>query len=261
VFELLAQRGVLFTEEMVECERCRNLMSANDFRQATDDEDEFECTGCGRVFPTRTKHLIVYRMTARTCRRPKVEPIRPLKSDSQFAFRLEVDVWTLTYAGKTLRLKDSLGLRCIAQLISKKGRDIHAAMLRAVASGTTAFKPLAGTEVLDEQAIHEYREQLDDLESEVQESKENNDFAKQEQIQVKIDALMQQIASATGLGGRKRKSGDDAEKARTSVTNAINRTISKIEKTHADFARHLMNSIRTGQYLCYSPETDVDWDL
>ena len=42
VFELLAQKGVLFTEEMVECERCQNLMSADAFRQALEDEDEFE---------------------------------------------------------------------------------------------------------------------------------------------------------------------------------------------------------------------------
>lgn len=29
-------------------------------------------------------------------------------------FRMEVDVWTLTYAGKTIRVKDSLGLKYIA---------------------------------------------------------------------------------------------------------------------------------------------------
>ncbi len=179
----------------------------------------------------------------------------------QNVFQLEFDVWTLMFAGKTLRLKDSLGLRYIAQLIGKKRCHIHAAMLKAIASGNQAFKPLVGTPVADNQAIEKYREQYDDLRSELAEAKANNDLARQEQIQERIDALTKQITSATGFGGRKRKIGDDAERARTSVTNAINRTITKIEKKHPDLARHLMNSIQTGQYLCYSPETDVAWDL
>ena len=37
VFELLAARGVLSAEEMVECERCNNLMPASVFRQAIRD--------------------------------------------------------------------------------------------------------------------------------------------------------------------------------------------------------------------------------
>jgi len=70
-FELLSQKGVLLAEEMVECGRCQNLMSADDFRQAIDDEDDFDCTGCGHVFPTRSEPIVVYRMTAPSLDRTK----------------------------------------------------------------------------------------------------------------------------------------------------------------------------------------------
>ena len=63
VFELLAQSGVLLADEMVECDRCQNLMPGDDFRQAIEDEDEFECTGCGRVFPAHSEPILVYRLT------------------------------------------------------------------------------------------------------------------------------------------------------------------------------------------------------
>ena len=73
VFELLAKKGLLCAEELVECDRCQNLMSAAAFREASDDEDEFECTSCGRVFPARTEPILVYRMTAPTLSRTKAE--------------------------------------------------------------------------------------------------------------------------------------------------------------------------------------------
>lgn len=78
VFELLAQKEVLRAEDMVECEHCQNLMSADTFRQAIQDEDQLECTGCGRVFPRRSKPLALYRMTAEALSRTKAAA-KPLK--------------------------------------------------------------------------------------------------------------------------------------------------------------------------------------
>lgn len=71
VFELLARKEVLRAEDMIECERCQNLMSADAFQQAVEDEDPFECTGCGRVFPRRSEPIAVYRMTAGALSRTK----------------------------------------------------------------------------------------------------------------------------------------------------------------------------------------------
>lgn len=72
VFELLAEEGVLRAEEMVECERCQNLMLAEAFRQAVEDEDQLECTSCGRVFHRRSEPTVVYRMTTEALNRTRV---------------------------------------------------------------------------------------------------------------------------------------------------------------------------------------------
>jgi len=71
VFELLAVRGVLRSEAMVECEKCQNLMPAVKFHEAFEDEDEFACTSCGRLFRGREQPLVIYRMTSETLRRPR----------------------------------------------------------------------------------------------------------------------------------------------------------------------------------------------
>lgn len=63
VFELLAEHGVLDHEEMVQCERCQNLMRAKDFRRAVEDEDSFDCTGCGHSLHRSTKPIFVYRLS------------------------------------------------------------------------------------------------------------------------------------------------------------------------------------------------------
>lgn len=77
VFELLAYRGLLSTERMVECERCQGLLSAAAFDRAITDEDDVECTGCGHVLHRRSTRTVVYRMTDEAlCRtRANAKPI------------------------------------------------------------------------------------------------------------------------------------------------------------------------------------------
>jgi hypothetical protein len=118
-----------------------------------------------------------------------------------------------------------------------------------------------GDDVLDSTAINDYKETYADLCAELEVAKRNNDAGNIEKLKRDIDDFGRQITCATGLGGRKRKLGDEREKARKSVTNAINRAIGSIQRHDANLANHLQNSIRMGQSLCYSPDPDVDWDM
>jgi hypothetical protein len=68
VFDLLAERDVLFVEKMVECNGCQTLMALGDFQRAIRDEDDFECSACGREVPADCAPVSIYRMTPRTIR-------------------------------------------------------------------------------------------------------------------------------------------------------------------------------------------------
>ena len=64
---------------------------------------------------------------------------------------------------------------------------------------------------------------------------------------------------AGGLGGRGRKMGDAAERARSAVTWRIRHAIKKLEPAHPALARHLGHSIKTGVFCSYTPEKETRW--
>ena len=97
-------------------------------------------TGCGEraggVWVPGPDNIETARAIAQRLR-PIVQgllPPAPITSElgaepSRNTFRLEGDYWTLTFAAKTIRIKNSLGLKYIAHLISIKGSEIDAARL------------------------------------------------------------------------------------------------------------------------------------
>jgi len=75
-------------------------------------------------------------------------------------------------------------------------------------------------------------------------------------------ALVSQLSSAFGLGGRPRplhRTG--AERARTTVAQRIRDTLRHLDQASPDLAAHLHRSVRTGTYCCYAPEEPVSWTL
>ena len=60
-----------------------------------------------------------------------------------------------------------------------------------------------------------------------------------ERARDELDAVTAALASAFGLGGRARKAGDPAERARSAVTWRIRSALSKVEAAHPALGAHL----------------------
>jgi len=71
--------------------------------------------------------------------------------------------------------------------------------------------------------------------------------------------LIEELKRATGLGGRPRRSGSPAEKARVNVTRTIRHAIRELASRVPDLAVHLEESIVTGVSCCYEPRRDIVW--
>jgi len=175
--------------------------------------------------------------------------------------RREGEYWQLTFGGKTIRLKNRLGLQYIAALIEQKGREMHAVMLLTEVSHQPAFKTIGGAEILDDRAREEYRKRYEDLRFQLEEADKNDDLGTKAKIQGELNSLSRELQAHTGLGERKRKIGDDAERVRKSVSMAISRTIQAVTKKHPPLGRHLEDSIRMGQFMSYLPAAEIDWIL
>ena len=85
------------------------------------------------------------------------------------------------------------------------------------------------------------------------------DAKRQAQRSAERDALIAELKRATGLGGRTRRSGSPAEKARLNVTRTIRHAISELSTKAPDLAAHLDESIVTGVSCCYEPLTNIVW--
>jgi hypothetical protein len=75
------------------------------------------------------------------------------------------------------------------------------------------------------------------------------------------DALVAELAAATGLGGRSRRLGDQSERARKTVTARIRDVIDRIERVHPPLGAHLRASVTTGTFCSYSPPAPTAWRL
>jgi hypothetical protein len=86
------------------------------------------------------------------------------------------------------------------------------------------------------------------------------DDARAETAREELDKLTDALAAAFGLGGRPRKSGHPAERARSAVTWRIRSALGKVEEAHPALGRHLRNSVRTGTFCSYRPERPGGWE-
>jgi hypothetical protein len=204
-------------------------------------------------------------------------------------FRREGEYWTIAHGGTISRLKDTKGLAYIFWMLRHPGVEFHvldlvqrAGRVDPAGSGTAGAADAlpdspeelerAGIhlgnlgdagEMLDDQARSDYRRRLAELREEFEEAKELNHLERAAQIELEIDALTAELSRAVGLGGRNRRSGSAAERARQSVTHAVKTAIERIGERHPKLRQSLSRAIKTGIYCSYQPDVDkpLSWNL
>jgi hypothetical protein len=87
------------------------------------------------------------------------------------------------------------------------------------------------------------------------------DRGRAEKAGLELDLLVEQLAAARGLGGRARRAGGTAERARTAVTWRIRTALRRIDEANPQLGRHLKAAVRTGLWCSYAPEQPVGWQL
>jgi len=112
-------------------------------------------------------------------------------------------------------------------------------------------------EMLDARAKEAYRRRLAEIEEDLEEARAMRDAGRATQANVERDFLVRELSRAVGLGGRDRRTGVAAERARASVTRAIRQAMTRIRQHHPALAKHLDHAIRTGTYCEYRPDPRV----
>ncbi|PRX45405.1 putative ATPase [Prauserella shujinwangii] len=178
-------------------------------------------------------------------------------------FRLVEGVWRLSMAGRTVHVPNTKGLRDLHTLLSRPGTDVPAVRLLAPEGGelVTTARSLGGDAVLDDEAKAAYRRRLALLDEEIDTAVERGADARAAELDRERAALLAELRAAAGLGGRPRRLGDEAERARKTVTARIRDTLRKLDERHPELAEHLRATVSTGASCRYQPERGISWRL
>ena len=116
-------------------------------------------------------------------------------------FRREGDYWSVSFEGRTVRVRDLKGMRYLARLLADPGREYHVLDLVAaetgsgaqVDSGQAAGLPRAGIgdagESLDAQAKDAYRRRLAEIEDDLEQARAIGDAERAAQADAERDFL------------------------------------------------------------------------
>ncbi len=165
-------------------------------------------------------------------------------------------VWQATFEGCDVHLPNLKGLADIAMLLARPGEEVHCSVLMGEVESRTE-----DDDAIDDQAKAAYRLRIAEVEQELAEAEEHNDLGRNEKLQEELDALREHLIKSLGLGGRARKLGSPAERARTAVTWRIRSALKKIAEAHDSLGRHLADSIQTGTFCSYDPAQPIDRKL
>ncbi|GAB3711308.1 ATP-binding protein [Nocardiopsis nanhaiensis] len=187
----------------------------------------------------------------------------PVDSGPDHEFRFDSGTWSLRFAGAVVHMPDAKGLRDLHLLLSSPGVDVPAVRLVNPAGGAEAESAarMGGDDVLDERAKAEFRRRLTELDELIEQAEALGDDERAAARDRERAALLGELRSAAGLGGRPRRLGDAAERARKTVTARIRDTLGRLDRRHPELAAHLRESVSTGAHCSYRPDTRPRWRL
>src|SRR4029079_18788164 len=97
---------------------------------------------------------------------------------------------------------------------------VHASSVAAAG----VAEPATG-EVIDATARRRYEERVRELQAEIDDADAAHDVGRSERARIELDALVDHLTAALGLGGTARQAGGTAGRARSAVTHRIRASI------------------------------------
>src|SRR5262249_31577754 len=172
------------------------------------------------------------------------------------ALRREGDLWTITFGGRTTRLRHMVGLAHLARLLAAQRCELHVGDLVSAAyegrreAASASGDPVEGArvsgdagELVDRKAREAYETRLREAREELAEAADLNDRGRIELLAEEVERITAELARGFGLGGRSRRAGSSTERARVAVMRAIKYAIDKLAEHDAALAEHLRLSV------------------
>jgi tetratricopeptide (TPR) repeat protein len=156
--------------------------------------------------------------------------------------------WTLSLDGDRAVVPDRVGMRYLTTLLRSPGVDVPSIEL----AGGASERPICRDALLDAPARAAYQRRIAELTTQLDEADRLGCAERSTTVHAELDALVDQLGAATGLGGRLRSFPADDERARSGVTKAIRRALDEIAAASPAVGAHLRETIVTGLSCRYT---------
>lgn len=160
------------------------------------------------------------------------------------------DIWQLQFGAESIQLPNTKGLELLGRLVYEPNRQWH--VLDLVSDRQLVDTGDSG-EQLDASARDAYRTRIEELQEELAEAHQYNDLGRAQHLEEEREQLQAQLVSAFGLGGRVRRAGSAAQRARVNVRRRLKDALERIARHAPLMARHVERSLTTGICCCYRP--------
>lgn len=193
-------------------------------------------------------------------------------------FRNMGDYFEVTFRGKSFSIKKSVGLRCIATLLSKPGWNFSADDLLQAAGRVEpiehddeAISKAKGFQEelkcdfntdgkIDEEACENYKKYLIDLEDEIRDA--SGDHERLARLRHEKESIEQQLIDAFSPGGRPKSFRNDQERKKDALRKSMKNAILEIDRMDKNLAEHLRQSIKPMTPPCsYRPSGFESWEV
>ncbi len=180
-------------------------------------------------------------------------------------------LWSVTFKGQQSYFPDQRGLRYLARLLEKPGQEFPALEVRASIQTPATPAPAAtsqGTESRDHslqersdlKALRTYKDRVAEIDSEIVRAQCNNDVGRIQALTLEKEEILDLVRADTGLRGKPRHFQSERERARKSVSKAIENALAAIRCQCPALANHLRENVKTGNSFSYR-QTSLQWDV
>jgi hypothetical protein len=204
-------------------------------------------------------------LSSRGCRASTAsKPAAPspvLNTASAYVLRDDGEMWTLRFCGgRAFPLKAHKGLTYLRFLLQRPGDTLTAFALVDLAEGRdVASHPLSTALGVDDETIGSVKKAIERLKAERDEAEEFCDKETVARCEGEMETLATYLRTEVGLDGKARRESPEQKKARTAVSNAINRAIDRIKKRSQPMATYLDDQIQRGFFLKYR-DAGIAWE-
>jgi hypothetical protein len=181
--------------------------------------------------------------------------------------------WHVSFRGKDITLKPSVGTARLARLLREPGRVFRPEELDTPGSEAAPRESIpallrdgyhletAGQAepVIDADTIRDCNTAIADFEAQRQVAIDRGDPERAAELEDEIESIQSYLRSATGLRGRIRDEPEPARQRYRAVRTSILRTVDAIHEHHRALSTHLNQSLRFDGTCCYQPAEPTTW--